>query len=212
MTSLRLQAAAAAVMIFAAGCAKQPPAPPPAPPAPRQNIFALLPDPNGNTRIVVSNTGGAQEVAEPDHAVRVERADTAPTAPFPIDQPTVRRLFGAALDALPDPELPFVLHFDGDSDVLNAEAQAALPAILRAIQDRRSTDISVTGHTDTMGTQAFNYDLGMRRARRVADVLRAQGVAESSMLIVSHGESDQVVKTARGVAERLNRRVEVIVH
>jgi len=212
MARLRLQAVAAALMVFAAGCAKRVPAPP-SPPAPKQNIVALLPDPDGrNTSIVVTNAGGSQEISQPNQAVRVERADVAPTAPFPIDPPEVRRLFGAALDAMPDPEVRFALYFDEASDTLNAESQAMMPAILRAIQERRSTDVSVTGHTDTTGVAAENYQLGLRRAERVAAVLRAQGVDSSGLFVTSHGEADLLVKTPRGVAERLNRRVEVIVH
>ena len=204
--------ATAVIMFLAAGCAKQAPAPP-APPAPKQNIFALLPDPEKrDTTIVVTNAGGTQAIEQPNQAVRVERADVAPTAPFAIDPPTVRRLFGTALDALPDAEVRFILHFDEARDTLNTEAQAQMPAILKAVQERRSTSIRVTGHTDTTGTPQANYELGLRRAQRVADVLRAEGIPESSLFIASHGEADLLKKTERGIAEPLNRRVEVIVH
>jgi outer membrane protein OmpA-like peptidoglycan-associated protein len=219
MSKLRFQAAIAALMILAAGCAKRPqpiPTPTaaaPSAPAPRQNIFALLPDPGGrDTRIVVTNAGGTQEIALTNQAVRVERADVAPTAPFAIDQPTVRRLFGTALDAMPDPELHFVLYFDEASDALNAASMATMPAILRAVQERRSTDIIVTGHTDRTGSTADNYILGLRRAERVAGVLRGQGVGTGSLSVKSHGEVDPLVKTPPGGAEQRNRRVEVIVH
>ncbi len=161
---------------------------------------------------MVSNSGGTQEITLVNQAVRVERADVAPTAPFPIDQATVRRLFGAALDAIPDPEARFVLYFDEASDTLNTQAQAMMPEILRVIRERRSTDVSVTGHTDRTGTPTSNYALGLRRAERVAAVLRGEGVDASSIFVTSHGESDQIKKTGPGVAEQLNRRVEVIVH
>jgi outer membrane protein OmpA-like peptidoglycan-associated protein len=199
-------------MLFAAGCAKKP-APVPAPPPPQpQNIFALLPDPDGrNTKIVVENSAGEQEISQPNQAVRVASAAVAPTAPFTIDQPTVRRLFGAALDALPSAEVHFLLYFDLALDVLNAQSQAQIPAILRAIQDRRSTNISITGHTDTQGNQVANYTLGLNRAHAVEAILRAQGVEQSSLFVTSHGEADLLVKTLRGVDEPQNRRVEVIV-
>jgi outer membrane protein OmpA-like peptidoglycan-associated protein len=218
MFQIRLQAAMAALMILA-GCAKHPPPIPtptaaaPSAPAPKQNIFALLPDPEGkDTRVVVTNTGGTQEIGQPNQAVRVERADVAPTAPFAIDQATVRRLFGAALDAMPEPEIHFVLYFDEASDALNAASMAMMPAIQRAIQERRSTDVIVTGHTDSTGSTATNYELGLRRAERVAGVLRAQGVDAGSLFVASHGEAEPLVKTLPGTAEQRNRRVEVIVH
>ena len=219
MHKLRFAAAIALLTISAAGCAKRPrtiPTPTaaaPSAPAPKQNIFALLPDPEGKeTRIVVSNSGGTQEIGQTNQAVRVERADVAPTAPFAIDPPTVQRLFGAALNAVPDPEIHFVLYFDEASDALNAASVALMPAIQRAIQDRRSTDIIVTGHTDRTGTTAANYELGLRRAERVAGILRTQGVDAGSLSVTSHGETDPLLKTLPGVAEQRNRRVEVIVH
>src|SRR5215471_2973862 len=94
------------IALILASCGKkQAQAPPPAPPAPKQNIFALLEDPEGkSTAIVVSNAGGTQEIAQVNRAVRVERNDVAPTAPYAIDPPEVRRLFGTALDAMPDKE------------------------------------------------------------------------------------------------------------
>jgi outer membrane protein OmpA-like peptidoglycan-associated protein len=211
-----------AATILAAGCAKHrqasipPPAPPPAPApaaAPARNVFAMLPDPGGRiTSIVISNPGGTQEIGQPNQAVRVQRADTAPTAPFPVDQSMMRSMFGAALDALPEPEVHFVLYFDEASDTLNAASTAMIPEILRAVQERHSTDISVTGHTDRSGTTAGNYQLGLRRAATVASVLRPQGVGADDVFVTSHGESDPLVKTDPGAVEPRNRRVEVIVH
>ena len=215
------------MVLLLAGCAKKQaqtppaapppkpaaPAPKPAPPAQKQSMFVLLEDPSGkSTSIVVTNARGTQEISQPDQAVRVANANAPPTAPFAIDPPTVRRLFGGALDAMPEAEARFVLYFDEARDVPNAAAEAMIPAILNAIADRRSTDIRVTGHTDTTGTSDENLKLGQRRAEAVAAELRAQGVAAESLYVTSYGEADQVMKTARGKAEPLNRRVEVIVH
>ena len=160
----------------------------PSAPAPRQNIFAYRLTREEGERIVVTTTGGAQEFPWPTRLVRVERSDVAPTAPFTIDPPTVQRLFGAALNAMPDAEIHFVLNFDEASDAPNAASMAMMPAILRAVQERRSTDIIVTGHTDRTGSTADNYDLGLRRAERVAGVLRGQGVDAGSLSVTSHGE------------------------
>ena len=159
----------------------------------------------------MKNAGGAQELSEPNQAVRVERADVRPSTPFTLDQDAVRRLFGAALDVLPDAEVQFVLNFDEASDSLNAASLARMPAILLAIMERRSTAVTLIGHTDTTGDPQSNYRLGMARAQRVADYLLARGVAASSLVVESHGEADLLVKTPRGQAEQRNRRVEVIV-
>ncbi|MCX6626847.1 MAG: OmpA family protein [Candidatus Solibacter sp.] len=175
-------------------------------------MFVLLPDPEGKPAgIVVSNRAGTQDLNQPYQAVRVERSDVAPSAPFTLGQAETRRLFGAALEVLPLPEVFFTLHFDQNTDILTAESQAQFSAILNAIRERRSTAITITGHTDTTGTAQANYQLGLRRAERVVGVLTAQGVDASKLLVSSHGDADLLVNTGRGVAEARNRRVEVIV-
>jgi outer membrane protein OmpA-like peptidoglycan-associated protein len=213
MSSKSLSGLLALLLLLAIGCAKKPaPAPPPAPLQPKQNLVVLLPDPEGQpSAIVVTNQAGTQTLSQPYQAVRVERADVAPTPPFAMDPAEVRRIFGTVLDALPSAEVAFTLHFGEGSDVLLPESQAQMPAILNRIRERRSTAISVIGHTDTTADPQFNYRLGLNRAERVAAILRTQGVDSSSLFVASHGDTDLLVKTARGVAESRNRRVEVIV-
>jgi outer membrane protein OmpA-like peptidoglycan-associated protein len=172
----------------------------------------LLPEPGGtSTGIVVTNQAGAQDLTLPYQAVRVERNDVAPSALFPLDQPEVRRLFGAAIDVVPAAEVSFTLHFDGDSDVLNAQSEGLMGPILQDIRDRKSTAITVIGHTDTTADRQYNYQLGLRRAQHVARRLQSQGVDTPNLFVSSHGEADLLVKTGVGVAEPRNRRVEVIV-
>ena len=200
------------LILLTAACAPKRVAAPPAAPAARQNVFALLPEPQGESSgIVVRNQGGAQDLTQPYQAVRVQAVTVAPSAPVVLDQPEVRRLFGAAIDVLPEPEIIFVLHFDEGRDALNTASLAQIPAILKAIRDRHSTAITVTGHTDTAATPQYNYGLGLRRAQNVASLLQAQGVNADDLIVSSHGDADLLVKTDRNVANEQNRRVEVIV-
>jgi len=71
--------------------------------------------------------------------------------------------------------------------------------------------IDVYGFTDTTGSDQLNQRLSERRAQAVADVLAANGVARSRIETRGYGESYDYlrVKTADGVAEPLNRRVEI---
>ncbi len=177
-----------------------------------KNLVVLLPQENEKTSgIVVQNAAGSQTLTQPYEAVRVGRANSAPTKPFNLDPAEVRRIFGPTLDVLPAPEVVFTLYFDEGRDVLNDKSMAQLPEILKTIRERHSTLVSITGHTDTTGTPEDNYQLGLRRAKSVADVLQADGLNPSQMLIESHGDADLLIKTPRGVAEERNRRVEVIV-
>jgi outer membrane protein OmpA-like peptidoglycan-associated protein len=161
--------------------------------------------------IAVTNAAGSQDLTQAYTSVRVENSSTAPTAPAPIDPATVKQLFGAVLSRLPTPEQQFVLYMELGTETLTPESEPLLANVIRAVEERHSTDITVTGHTDMTGDSKSNYQLGLRRAQRVADILLARGVAPANLSVTSHGEADPVVKTGRGVAEPRNRRVEVVV-
>lgn len=209
-----LVAVVAALSLFTSSCAKKqvPAAPPPPPPPPALNLVVLLPDPGGRqTTVTVTNPAGRQELTAAMTAVRVERGNVPPTSPFGIDETEVRRVFGVVLDTLPPPEQHFSLLFELNTNQLTQESLATLPAILQAIRDRRSTDISVTGHTDTTGSPDENYRQALQRAQSVAAYLGTQGVDPAIVSIESHGEADLAIKTADNVEEPKNRRVEVIV-
>ncbi|MCW5962726.1 MAG: OmpA family protein [Bryobacterales bacterium] len=193
------------------GCgAKQAPAPTIAPPP--ANAIALLPEDDGSVgRIAVSNQAGAVTLEAPNTITLVAAIDVAPAAPAQVDPAEITRRFGTALDAMPAAQAEFVLYFDLGDDRLTAQSQALVSSIMEAVAQRQSTDVSISGHTDTTGTMSSNYQLALRRAERVAEILVAQGLAATSLSVESHGEGNPLVRTADGVEEPRNRRVEVTV-
>ncbi len=207
----RIQLGGLIAVLLLAGCTKRAAQTPPAPLA-AKNIFVLLPEPDGKASgITVRNAAGAQSLGEPYQAVRVARNDITPEAPFQMDPAEANRIFGAALDALPEAEVQFTLYFDEGLDALTPESERQLAAISDAVRNRQSTAVTVIGHTDTTGDAASNYELGLKRAQRVAAALTAGGLPASNVFVTSHGDTDLLVKTAHGVSEPKNRRVEVIV-
>ena len=72
-----------------------------------------------------------------------------------------------------------------------------------------SASVTVTGHTDSIGSQAYNQKLSERRAATVAKVLREQGIAVDKAAVSGKSENEPVGdnKTAMGRAK--NRRTEV---
>jgi len=202
-------------LLLATSCHKPKPAPPPPPPPPppaTQNLIVLLPNEDGTVgKVTVTNSGVTRELAEAYAGVRVARADTPPGAPFKVDPAEVNRIFGSTLAITPAREVSFTLYFLSDTATMDQKSRDLLPAIFKAIQERHSTDIEVIGHTDTTGTSEANQKLGMRRAQEVAETLRSMGMNPANMSVASHGDSDLLVPTPKGVPEPRNRRVEVIV-
>jgi len=193
-------------------CRKKPAPSPPPPPPPRQSQFILLPE-EGHpvSAVLVSNAAGSQSIGQPYHVVRVTDNATAPSPAVPIDREEVDRRFGALLATLPAAAQSFSLGFDADQSVIAAESRPTVALILAAIESRRSTSVTVIGHTDTTNDPQSNYELGLRRARAVVAEIRTVAPPGAAIFVASHGESDLLVKTADNVAEARNRRVEVIV-
>ena len=71
------------------------------------------------------------------------------------------------------------------------------------------TNVAVSGHTDTVGTEQYNLALSRRRADTVAAALVRDGVPASAIDKSYHGFSELRVPTAKGVREPQNRRVEI---
>jgi outer membrane protein OmpA-like peptidoglycan-associated protein len=73
-----------------------------------------------------------------------------------------------------------------------------------------ATQLTVTGHTDTVGSDAYNMRLSRRRAESVAERLEKDGIPSSEIEIVAKGKRDLLVPTADGVREPQNRRVQIV--
>jgi outer membrane protein OmpA-like peptidoglycan-associated protein len=201
-------AACIAILLLTAACATTPKAPP----SPSgQDVFILLPDEQGKTgSIIVSGAGGKRLLSEPRQAVTVAPG-AAPGKPFVMPREEVRALVGPALAALPKPPMQFILYFKHDDIELTNESLTKVQEVVRAIKERGPVDVSVVGHTDTVGTRRYNYRLSLKRARAVAALLTEGGVNSSILAITSHGEDNPLVPTGNEVSEPRNRRVEVTV-
>ena len=106
MIARRFQAAFLLSILIVAGCGPKPveapPPPPPPPPAPKQSLVVLLPQDDGKpSAITITNSAGSQTLSQSYEAVRIQRADTAPSSPSVISEAEVRRIFGQVLDISP---------------------------------------------------------------------------------------------------------------
>jgi outer membrane protein OmpA-like peptidoglycan-associated protein len=71
--------------------------------------------------------------------------------------------------------------------------------------------VIAVGHTDTTGSRASNFALGLKRAITVRNLLAQAGLDTPSIEATTLGETDLLILTADEVAEPRNRRVEIVV-
>jgi OOP family OmpA-OmpF porin len=99
--------------------------------------------------------------------------------------------------------------FDFDKSAVKPEGKAALDDLLNK-QKGMNTEVMITvGHSDSVGTDAYNQKLSIRRAEAVKAYLISQGIDQSRVYTEGKGETQPVAenKTAQGRAQ--NRRVTV---
>ena len=99
--------------------------------------------------------------------------------------------------------------FDFDKSVLKPEGKAKLDDLAGKVQGINLEVIIAVGHTDSVGTDAYNQKLSVRRAEAVKAYLVSKGIDKSRVYTEGKGEKQPVAdnKTAAGRAK--NRRVEI---
>jgi outer membrane protein OmpA-like peptidoglycan-associated protein len=107
-----------------------------------------------------------------------------------------------------DPSV-YQVFFALNSDRLDSDALAAVTSAANDFRRTGNANVRLSGHTDTTGSAEYNERLAQRRADAVARELERLGVPESSITRDAEGESNLLVETGQGVAERRNRRVQI---
>ncbi len=192
-----------------AACATPPPPPPPAPVVARQlkSYVVLLTSPDGSTgKVIVRGDKGEQVIDQANAGVPLD--GSTPQAPVAADK--IRQDFASTVAARPLLPERFLLYFENAGVGLTRESQTLLPRILESVAKRPGVDVSIIGHTDTVGRPEINDELAKRRAEAVARLIRDQGLrSDVALTVESHGKRNLLVQTADEVSEARNRRVEI---
>ncbi|MBK5207182.1 MAG: OmpA family protein [Polaromonas sp.] len=99
--------------------------------------------------------------------------------------------------------------FDFDKSVIKPEGKAKLDDLVGKIKDINLEVIIAVGHTDSIGSDAYNQKLSIRRSEAVKAYLVSKGIEKNRVYTEGKGEKQPVAdnRTAEGRAK--NRRVEI---
>jgi len=104
----------------------------------------------------------------------------------------------------------YLVFFDFNKSDLTPQAKTIVDQAAANAGPAHVTRLTVTGHTDTVGSDAYNMRLSRRRAESVAAQLEKDGIPSGEIEIVAKGKRDLLVPTADGVKEPQNRRVQIV--
>jgi len=104
------------------------------------------------------------------------------------------------------------LGFEFDSAVVDIAGDAILENVAADIKANQDVNIKVliAGHTDSIGSDAYNFALSQRRAQSVKDKLLAKGVPSDRLFTKGYGEERPIATNQTAEGRAANRRVEII--
>ena len=101
------------------------------------------------------------------------------------------------------------LLYDFDSDVVRPEARINLHELAVSLEKYPGSDLLILGHTDQLGSVAYNQGLSERRANSGATYLMSQGVSGTRVATRGLGETEPIATNETEAGRQANRRVEV---
>jgi outer membrane protein OmpA-like peptidoglycan-associated protein len=175
------------------------------------NVVVLLPDENGTVGKAAVHAGNSSaELVKPFAAVDAGSGASLDNV-FTAQRSDIDTEFAGALAAAPRAPLAYILYFQTGSTELEPKSRDHLAVAMAAAKGTAHVDLSVVGHADATGSDAYNSALSLKRAQIVRDALVAAGVPSEVIEIAYHGANNPLVPTPRGVPELRNRRVEVTI-
>lgn len=102
--------------------------------------------------------------------------------------------------------------FPFDSAELTAGARTNLRKLAASLQDETRTNVTIVGHTDSVGKDSYNQQLSERRGRAAVDYLVSEGVKSSRLVSRGRGEAEPIASNDTDGGRQDNRRVEVAIY
>lgn len=101
------------------------------------------------------------------------------------------------------------VHFEYDKSRLMIDSKVILDRVVESLQNEPTVKIMIAGHTDWMGSDAYNQKLSERRAASVVDYLVSKGIPASRLSAKGFGETQPVATNETADGREHNRRTEL---
>lgn len=176
-----------------------------------KNVVVLIPDEGGSVgKILVEHDNRKDELSTPYSAEATDALASAQGI-FTASKSAVDAEFADALADTPRKPDVFVIYFLSGDREPDPHSLETLKAAIEAAKMASFPDISVVGHSDSVGDDSANFVLSMYRAQAVRAALVTGGVSPSIVGLDYHGSNNPRITRPRGTPEPENRRVEVTI-
>lgn len=107
--------------------------------------------------------------------------------------------------------LPEAVTFSTGSATVASSFLPALREVARSLNAHPNSTVRVVGHTDNVGSAAYNQQLSQDRALAVSRILIRDGVSSSRITYSGRGFNEPITSNATAVGRAQNRRVEIVI-
>lgn len=171
-----------------------------------KTIVLLAENNKAHNAIVVSTEQNTRVIEQARDYTLIRSKNDFPRLYKSISDEDMQNIFADVLES--NDVKAFTIYFNS-KDFLNVNIK--LNEIIEFIKNNKESYIQIIGHTDSIGSRAYNEGLAKKRADVVAQKIKESGVEYLYMQVESYGENNLAVKTPDGVSEALNRRVEILI-
>jgi len=146
-------------------------------------------------------------------AAQTEKTDAQPADVKPMDEnrPDPSSVTASASDAADQPVfIDKKIYFEFDSALLSSQAREILISQADYLRSNVNVRLTLEGHCDERGTEAYNMALGQRRADSVKKFLVDMGIPTDRLTTISYGEERPAEMGSNETAWAQNRRVQYL--
>ena len=145
----------------------------------------LLPEQGNNaSAVIVSNDSASIALEKPYSSATVGNTKSGIDTKI-IEKNKVEGDYKTLFEAEPLKPVSILLYFEFDSDRLLPESAALIDDVLKIAKEREPSEVSIIGHSDSMGKANYNYELALGRAKLVEKIIKDANIDLKNMSVTS---------------------------
>ena len=107
--------------------------------------------------------------------------------------------------------MPELVLFDFNKYEVKNKDKGSLNTLAKALEENPDIRIKIDGYTDFIGSEGYNLELSVKRAKAIKNYLVDRGVKSSNISIEGYGKQNPIANNATAAGRAKNRRVEFII-